>query len=162
MKKNAGCEFFLGRRATRVTRLTVAVFGVALAWHAWLAYREYGGRGIGAPWELAALAAFADGLFAAYCARALARASRFVFRVGDREIEWGSAFALSGRRRRLPLDAIRSLAWQTPKRLRLETREGGAIVLRLAEIDAEDRRAVFEAIRQRISPAPPPAGPGGP
>jgi hypothetical protein len=156
---HAELEFFLGRRATRVTRLTVAVFSVALAWHAWLASMEYAGRGIGAPWELAALAAFADGLFAAYCGRALARASRPVIRVDDRQVEWGSAFALSGKRRRLPLAAIGSLAWKTPKRLRLETREGGEIVLHLAEIDATDRRAVFEAIQQRIRPAAPPVPP---
>jgi len=150
MTTRATGEFFLGRRATRVTRVTVAVFTVAFAWHAWLAVMEYTGRGVEVPWELAALAAFADGLFAAYCARALARASVPVVRVDDREIEWGSAFALTGRRRHVALDAIRSVAWKTPKRLRLDTREVGEVVLHLAEIDGSDRQAIFEAIQQRI------------
>jgi len=146
-------EFFLSRRATAITRLTVVVFSVALAWHAWLAFTEYTGRGARVPWELSTLAAVADGLFAAYCAVGLLRASRPVVRLDEREVEWGSVFALSGRRRRFPLQAIRQVAWLTPKRLRIETHAGEEAVVRLAEIDAADRAQLFEALRQRLGPA---------
>jgi len=152
MTTRATREFFLSRRATAITRLTVLVFGAALVWHAWLAFAGYTGRGPRLPWELATLAAVADGLFAAYCAGGLLRASRPVVRLDDRELEWGSVFAGSRRRRRLPLQAIREVVWQTPKRLHIETQAGDETVVRLAEIDAAGRQQLFEAIRQRIGP----------
>jgi hypothetical protein len=142
--------FFIGRRTRKGSQLCIVVFAVSLVWYAAWGIIEYIGRGIGAPWWLCALAAVSHGLVSFYFSWGLAHSARPVVCAGEREVEWGSVFFLSGRRHRVRFDEIRSIGWKTPRRIRLDMGPSGEAVMRVAEIDKDDRQAVYDAIVQRI------------
>jgi hypothetical protein len=73
-----------------------------------------------------------------------------VVAVSEGEVEWGSVFPFSGGRRAIPIDEIRSVAWKTPRHLRVETRSLGSAKIRVAEVDKEDRKMIHDAISRRI------------
>jgi hypothetical protein len=128
-------EFFISRRVCRGSQICVATFAVAFVWHAAQGVTEYLGGGIGVPWSLRALAAVTHGLVAFYFAWGLVRSARPVVRIGEREVEWGSPFYLSGRRHGVRLDEIRSIGWRSPRRIGLDLGPSGGIEMRVAQLD---------------------------
>jgi hypothetical protein len=111
---------------------------------------ERAGVGIGVPWWLYALSALAHGFAWTCFAWGLLHRNRPVVDVSEREVEWGSVFPFAGGRRAIPIDEIRSVAWKSPRRLRVETRSLGFAEIRVAEVDKEDRKMIHDAISSRI------------
>ncbi len=67
------------------------------------------------------------------------------------EVEWGSVFYFTGKRRRVAIDETRSVGWKNPRRLRLETHSLGPVTINVMEIAKEERQKLYDAIARRIS-----------
>lgn len=143
-------SFYMSKRIRGASWYFVLCLPLLIAWFLFWAWMERVGSGIGIPWLLYALGAFAHAFLWVYFAWGLFHRSRPVVLVSDREVEWGSAFYFTGKRTRIPMDAIRSVGWKSPKHLLLETRSRGPVEISLKEVEKDQREKVFEAVVRRI------------
>ena len=142
--------FFLSRRMRRASWYGVFYLPPVVAWSVYWACMEHAGSGIGIPGLLYALCALSHGFLCVYFAWGLVHRSHPVILVSDREVDWGSPFYFTGKRRRIPIDEIHSVGWRNPKRLRLETRSQGPVDVNLVQITREQRKEVYDAVARRI------------
>jgi hypothetical protein len=143
--------FYLSRWRRRIAWFVVSFFPLIVAWQSIWAWLEREGRGVGIPWELYALGAAANALVWFYVGWGLLHRSRPIVQVSDPEVEWGSVFYFTGKRRRIAIDEIRSVGWKNPRRLRLETRSLAPVTINVMEIAKEERQKLYDAIARRIS-----------
>lgn len=142
--------FFISKRRVKTVWWSMLVFGLGALFYSWQVPAAYAGGGIGAPWWLWALAALSFGFVSLHRAWVLGHRRRPVVHIGTEELEWGSTYHLTSRRHRIPFRDLRSIRWKNSNVIRLGTASGGEISLRIAEISAEERVAVFESISNNI------------
>jgi len=147
----ATCDtFYVDPRRVRGARWSALAFALLALWFARGIATELAGRGLGVPWWLWALTAAVLAFLSFHRAWALAHRARPVIRIDDERLEWGSTYHFTNRRRRVALAEIRGIGWKTPREIRIDTRAGPPVALRLAEIDPVQRQAVYDALERRL------------
>jgi hypothetical protein len=73
-----------------------------------------------------------------------------IVRITGDDLEWGSPFYLTGKRRKLSIRTIRGLERKGKSTLILGTSEGRSVRLRLAELDPVERQQVYDEIATRM------------
>ncbi len=149
-RETNGVVFFISQRRVNAVWLSLLVFGLGAIFYAWQVPAAYTGAGVGAPWWLWALAAGSFGFLSFHRAWVLRHRQRPVVQIGNEELEWGSTYYFTDKRHRVAFRELQSIRWKNPNVIRLGTVSGGEISMRIAEVAADERPAMFESISSNI------------